>query len=461
MTRNVVLIVLDSVRKDYFDEFAPRLQGFSDGSFERCYAASSWSAPSHASMITGELPSEHGIHVYNTDFAGLAKQRTFFSELPDHRAVGASTNLFAGSAFSFDRFFDEFTSFTRLGAVPGGVNLDEFAREHDGPGRYLSFVREAYRQDELVPSVINGAYMKFNDLVDGIPIPRVGDYGARALCRELRRLADDEPFFMFANYMDVHEPLESTFAFDSSTYDVPNSWSSNQVGKWKINNADSVEQYADYRENYRELYAAAVEYLDHRVSEFVSDVQEQTERETTFVITADHGENLSYPGEEYLFGHSSSLSEALLHVPLVVVNPPGEGGWSEDALCSHLDLPELLTSLADGELPDVSRKRVPAERVGIGLSQPDERFDYWNRMLRCGIEDDTKFVWDSLGNRERFQLDSPSREEQAAADVELPEWATDPFDVEIRTFKREASSAIDREDFDEATREHLADLGYL
>lgn len=461
MKRNVVLIVLDSVRKDYFDEFATRLQQLADGSFERCYAVSSWSAPSHASIITGALPSEHGIHVYNTDFSSLDERQTFFSQLPQHRTVGASTNLFAGSTFGFDRYFDEFTSFTRFGVVPGGVKIDEFARNHDGAGRYLAFLREASRQGELAPSVVNGVYMKLNDLLDGSPLPRIGDYGARALGRELRRLTAEEPFFMFANYMDAHEPLQPTLAFDRSTDDVPNRWSSDQVDKWDINNADDVDEYSKYLNNYRELYASAVEYLDRRVAALISDVQERTDHETTFLITADHGENLAHPGDNYLFGHSSSLSEALLHVPLVVVNSPREGDWTEESLCSQLAIPDLVTGLADGVLPDVARDYVPAERVGIGLSQPDERFDYWNRMLRCGIEDDTKFVWDSIGNREQYQVHPPSSEELVAEDADVPPWATAFFDMDVRTFKREASSSIDRDDFDEATREHLADLGYL
>lgn len=34
MKRNVALVVLDTVRKDYFDEYAPRLRRASDSSFE-------------------------------------------------------------------------------------------------------------------------------------------------------------------------------------------------------------------------------------------------------------------------------------------------------------------------------------------------------------------------------------------------------------------------------------------
>jgi len=73
--RNVVLIVLDTVRKDYFDEYAYRLQDRSDVTFSNCRAASSWSVPSHASMITGELPHVHGIHTHDRYFDNLQKNK--------------------------------------------------------------------------------------------------------------------------------------------------------------------------------------------------------------------------------------------------------------------------------------------------------------------------------------------------------------------------------------------------
>ncbi len=57
---SVVVTCLDSVRKDYFDEHAERVQALSDSSVDQCPAASTWSLPSHASMRTGQLPSTHG-----------------------------------------------------------------------------------------------------------------------------------------------------------------------------------------------------------------------------------------------------------------------------------------------------------------------------------------------------------------------------------------------------------------
>lgn len=116
MTRNVVLVVLDTVRKNTFDEYAPRLRRRSDLSFEQCRAASSWSVPSHASIFTGELPSEHGIHAESFDadfsFASVDPESTFLGRLPGHRTVGVSANAYVNSTFGFDALFDEFHDFS-------------------------------------------------------------------------------------------------------------------------------------------------------------------------------------------------------------------------------------------------------------------------------------------------------------------------------------------------------------
>jgi len=54
--RNVVVICLDTVRKDYFDRYAPRLQDRADVIYDQCRAVSSWSVPSHASMFDRGAP---------------------------------------------------------------------------------------------------------------------------------------------------------------------------------------------------------------------------------------------------------------------------------------------------------------------------------------------------------------------------------------------------------------------
>jgi predicted AlkP superfamily pyrophosphatase or phosphodiesterase len=104
--RNIVIIVLDTVRKDYFERYADNLIELSDVSFDQTRAPSSWTVPSHASMLTGELPSEHGVHIKNRSFDTL--DSTFLNKYNMYEKTGLSSNGHACSTFGFDVHFDKF-----------------------------------------------------------------------------------------------------------------------------------------------------------------------------------------------------------------------------------------------------------------------------------------------------------------------------------------------------------------
>lgn len=54
---NIVLIVIDTARKDIYDAEADILRKKTDTEFKQMRSVSNWSVPSHASMLTGLLPS--------------------------------------------------------------------------------------------------------------------------------------------------------------------------------------------------------------------------------------------------------------------------------------------------------------------------------------------------------------------------------------------------------------------
>lgn len=471
MTRNVVLVCLDTVRKDYFETFAPRLGELADVSFEQCRSASAWSTPSHASMLTGELPHRHGIHTHDRDFSGLTREDTFLADIPEHRAIGASANVYASSTFGFDGVFDEYSDVAPHRRFPDGMDMEKFIqeREDEGLSRFLEFFGEALAHDHPLQSLANGGLFKLNDLFRRAPLPKLLDDGANVVSREaLSKVAETrEPFFLFTNFMDAHGPVHHVLGYDRSLHSAPNTWTSFAFDDWDINVNGTVEENREHLQHHRDLYGAAIDYLDRKVSRFVRRVQERTDRETSFVITADHGENLAFEADERLFGHTSSLTEALLHVPLAIVNPPEGYDAEETAYVSHLQLGDLIAGLAHGETPDVFSERVAAELVGIGVGgapRDDDEHRYWDRMLRCVYDGETKYVWDSLGGRHRYRLDHdrPCWQEQVAADAEIPSWATECFDVEISTYKERAeSSESEAEPIDEATKSRLEELGYL
>lgn len=464
MTRNVALLCLDTVRKDVFDEFAPRL-GDSGVSFDQCRAASSWSVPSHASMLTGELPHRHGVHSFNRDFSTLDRADTFLGDLPVHRAIGASANVYASAAFGFDSLFDDFSNVAPQRRFPEGLDVGRFAHDFAGSdgSSIAAFCRAALNHPHPLKSLLNGVAVKLNDLQKIAPLPKLFDDGARIVARETNRLIaeTEEPFFLFANFMDAHPPLQHTWGYDRGLHSAPNSWTSAGLTD------EDVRDDAEVREYYRGVYSAAVDYLDRTVSQLVQNLRDATDRELTVVITSDHGQNLGIPEDDGLVGHvKSSLTEGVLHVPLCIIDPPTDYEAS-DGYISHLDLGELVVGLADGKWPEISRNRITAEAVGIGDADPtldDDDDPRWDRTVRCAYEGETKYEWDSLGNRLAFELDPERPNWQRCVDetADVPAWATELFDGTPESYREQVATTkrVDP-DVGPAIEERLSDLGYL
>ncbi|SFR41349.1 sulfatase-like hydrolase/transferase [Halogeometricum limi] len=466
--RNVVLLCLDSVRMDTFQEFATRLQDRADVEYTQCRAASSWSPPSHASMFTGELPHEHGVHAFNPDFSHLSREDTFLGDLSEHRLVGTSANVYASSAYGFDGLFDEFVDVSPHRRFPNGLDVVQFGSESDerGLSKYAAFVRAALEHDHTLESLANGAVVQLEDISAKLPFPKPTDDGASIVAKNVERLADhdDRPFFLFANFMDAHLPHTPVWGYDQSLHDVPARWHSDRLDDAAINIRGEAAEYPDDIENFRQLYDASVEYLDRKVSALIGRIEEATTRETTFVVTADHGENLAYQREDGLIGHNASLSEALLHVPLLIINAPASSTAVVDDYVSHLDLGELIVGLTSGTAPDIGRSRVFAERIGSTTSNDhsEKVRRRLTRTIRAVYEGRDKFLWDSTGFSGRYELDPdrPSWERLADDGIDVAEFDAS-FSVPLEDARETGLASQSRGETNTATKQRLEDLGYL
>ena len=99
---SILLVTLDTTRADVVDAaVTPNLARLAGAGtrFSQAYATAPMTLPSHASMLTGEYPSVHGIHENSRALA--AKQPVVTAEL---KSAGYSTAAFV-SAFVLDRQF--------------------------------------------------------------------------------------------------------------------------------------------------------------------------------------------------------------------------------------------------------------------------------------------------------------------------------------------------------------------
>ncbi len=103
---DIVLVVLDTVRRDHTgvggasDGATPRLDGLmAEGTaFRNAWANAPWTVPSHASLFTGLLPSEHGCTAASPR---LGPDRRTLAEVL--AAAGYDTGAFFSNPWLYDR----------------------------------------------------------------------------------------------------------------------------------------------------------------------------------------------------------------------------------------------------------------------------------------------------------------------------------------------------------------------
>ena len=163
--------------------------------------------------------------------------------------------------------------------------------------------------------------------------------------------ADIEPTFLYVHYMDTHEPYTgpeprwTTGVFHngaSPPQDLHEADAALQELDWGAPDQIGEEQ----KRRRARLYDEAVLYLDGRVGRLVEKLRRRFDRDTVFIITADHGELL---GEHGCWGHARELWEEAVRVPLIIVGPGLPAGRRVETRVSTVRLYEWIRALAEGK----------------------------------------------------------------------------------------------------------------
>jgi arylsulfatase A-like enzyme len=164
----------------------------------------------------------------------------------------------------------------------------------------------------------------------------------RAFLDWLARRPADRPFFAFLNYFDAHEPfvlpeghpahfgLQPATAADQRL--LLNYW---YLDKRALRPRD-VELVRDRHDD-------CIAFLDRQIDALLCELDRRgLMRNTTIIITSDHGEAL---GEHGLFNHGYSLYRPEVRVPLMILAPTVPAGWVVAEPVSLRDLPATVVDL--------------------------------------------------------------------------------------------------------------------
>jgi arylsulfatase A-like enzyme len=336
----VVLVTIDTLRPDHLASYgyerrtSPLCDRLAEEGalFENVLATVSHTSPSHASMLTGLPPALHGV---------MLNGERLVEDVP------TAAELFAAAGFATAGF----SSVNFLGGVTKGF---ETTLSTNGKGEETT---------------------------------------ARALAW-LEELPEDERFFLWVHYYDVHgwgnkqrlpqeffRLIEESSSGDArAQYDYvarlhgmpalgpgqefePLDW-----GDDRLEAPTSAEEFMGWIDS----YDAGIAYVDRQVQELF-DAIESPDRDghTLWILTSDHGEGLG--GHDYS-GHGDRIYNEQLRVPLIVWASDGSVRGRFSAVVNHLDLLPTFVELVGGELIDSEAYREGSSLVPLWQGrEEDER----------------------------------------------------------------------------------------
>jgi arylsulfatase A-like enzyme len=264
---NVILISLDTLRADRLGTYgydrgtSPNLDALAAGGivFENVVAESSWTLPSHVTMLSGLFPSTHG--ATNPSVAPGKDTRLLAEVLSTHgyRTIGRTGGGYMGREYGFDRGFDEF----------------------------------------------DDTQTKFDVLL-------------RKAALEIVESEGDAPYFYFIHTYHVHCPYSPSPLYLSKFHSKEAEYvdTANRCGNPDYNAMKLSDAQVRYISN---SYDGSILEMDEMLGRFFETLKKKGALDQTLVVvTSDHGEEFNEHGE---IGHGSTLYRESLLVPLIVSGP--------------------------------------------------------------------------------------------------------------------------------------------
>ena len=330
----------DVVQSPHMDELA------AEGAvFDRAYCNSPLCAPSRASMMTGQLPSEIGCYDNGDDFASSIP--TFAHHL---RTAGYHTALVGRMHFIGPDQHHGFEQRLTTDVYP--ADLDMVPDWSLGSHERLPWYHEA---DSVFTAGVSHATVQ-QDFDDEVGFKALRHLADRA--RANKSAGEDQPFLMVASFIHPHDPYEPPREhwdrYEGVTIDepehpnVPDEAADPHSHRLRaMSGFDARQPDAEQTRRARRAYYAAVSYIDDHIGRLRERLEALGLAENTvFIVTSDHGD---MRGEKGLW-YKMSPYEQSSRVPMIVHGPQGlvpQGRIAQTV--SLLDLAPTVLGLAGAD----------------------------------------------------------------------------------------------------------------
>ncbi len=334
---NVLWIVWDTVRADHMSLYGyhrsttPFVDKWAEDAlvFENCLSISSTTVPSHVSMFTNQLPSEHGADNTHCHLgAGMTTLPEIFQQ-NGYQTCLYSENPYISGEVGFGQGFD--VVFHPWESQYRNQVVSELTQK----------IPQRYRNPRLT-GLLHDKDVKHWALT------ACGNLGRRLVTGWLDDSESERPFFVFMNLMEAHLPIISPEIYRQrmmTPRQVEQSYSLNTTPPAIWSYTFNLSEYTTAeRELITGTYDAALAELDELFERLLTSLEQTGKLDNTIVIlSADHGEHL---GEHHLLDHQFSLYQELLAVPLVIHYPAQIKSGRNSLPVTNIDIYPTLLDLA-------------------------------------------------------------------------------------------------------------------
>jgi arylsulfatase A-like enzyme len=378
---NIIFVVMDTLGAKHMSLYGyhrrttPNFEIIAEETtlYPHCYAPSCWTIPSHASMFTGLLPSQHGAFEGKFRLSDEVQYVGSSLKMRGYKCYGLSANPLVTGTTGLIRNFDFFSDFDAARfadfIIQGLQPEQKFPEFKNRSAYYLYRIKNILLEiwnspdrAETVENLISFIKNKYSVKPwDDSNITTTKSF--HKATELLEKHEPSAPFFLFLNLMDVHEkynPPKRMRQFSRKNDQQTLSVSECITEK----NMDLIKQQSVINHN---LYDDAILNLDQEMMEFWSYCKKQPFFENTlFIFTSDHGEHF---GEKNRFGHTLSLYNELIWVPLIIKFP--------NEISKNAKRDERIISLSDlySTILDIIASPLPRPETSLSLLEDQER-DY-------------------------------------------------------------------------------------
>jgi arylsulfatase A-like enzyme len=363
---NVILIVMDAVRAGHLSCYgyerrtSPHIDGFASQAtlYTKAIASAPWTIPSHASLFTGKDPFQHGAH--------RMKVNEYIKKNP-----------LPPSHLTLTEMFD------REGYVTAAIVAnDGFLSPRWGFDRGF----QTYEMSSANGDSVNHRIFHWLESVEG------------------------KPFFLFINYMDAHQPYNTTPR--DGLLDVPldpDEKLPSRLLKMALQGRDRYPERLVSR--VIDQYDTAIANLDEHLSQLFNKLESLDVYDNSIIVLmSDHGEAF---WDHQFVQHGNDVYQEEVWIPLIIKEPEqAEPGRNEEVI-SESDIARLILQF----LPEGTEQRYMSEFPNSMGNHPVISENYYSlkqmqidrsrfERIRTAVYDwPNKYIHSSKGESELYNLD--------------------------------------------------------